>query len=418
MYFRAVTKKSGASRKYIQLCHNVWDPVARCSKTKVLCHLGPAEELDKGALQRLAHSLSRLLSPEDALEFRARLSGSPDREYLGGRQLGGPWLLNALWQRLGIGDTLRKLLAGRGYSTPVERLLFAMVASRALAPSSKHAMEFWVKQVVHIPDLPQVDVHKLYRAMDFLLEASEDLQREVFFGVANLLNLDVDLVFLDTATTYFEIEGEDPDEVDENGQLSLEGLRQWGHSKDARGDLAQVVVAFAVTRDGIPVRCWAFPGSTSDQSIVEQVKHDLNGWRLGRVITVADSGFNSAENRRTLQEAGGHYIIGEKLRQGPKGAKTEALTRAGRFKTLANGLEVKEVLLQEGSTAERRFVVIRNPEEAERDQKKRADIVAEVERRLSELKQLTGQPHTKAACELRSHPVFGRYIRQTKTGAL
>lgn len=121
-------------------------------------------------------------------------------------------------------------------------------------------MEHWVQEEAFIPGLPEVDVHYLYRAMDFLLEASESIQEEVFFHVANLLNLEVDLIFLDTTTTYFEIAEEDTDA--EEGP----GLRKRSqHSKDERPDLPQVVIAFAVTRGGIPVRCWVWPGNTSDQ---------------------------------------------------------------------------------------------------------------------------------------------------------
>jgi transposase len=94
--------------------------------------------------------------------------------------------------------------------------------------------------------------------MDFLLEAADDIQHEVFFSVANLFNLEVDLIFLDTTTTYFEIEGEDADDAEDSG------LRKRGYSKDNYPELAQIVIAFAVTRTGIPVRCWVWPGNTAD----------------------------------------------------------------------------------------------------------------------------------------------------------
>ncbi|WRP14334.1 hypothetical protein VLY81_13075 [Geochorda subterranea] len=144
--------------------------------------------------------------------------------------------------------------------------------------------------------------------MDFLLEAAEAIQREVFWTLANLFNLEVDVIFFDTTTAYFEIEGEDAD-----------GLRRWGHSADDHPKMAQVVIGLAVTRDGIPVRCWVWPGNTGDQNVVAEVKRDLNGWKLNRVVVVLDTGFNSEANRRILQGAGDHYIIGEKLRVGPQG---------------------------------------------------------------------------------------------------
>lgn len=410
MYIRIVTSKTKKGpTEYVQLCHNFRDKLAKTSKTEVIYNFGRADQLDVRAIERLISSLARLL-PEGEGELHA--SKGKEIKFLGSRELGGSWLLEQMWKRLEIDKTLSKLISNREFKTPIERMLFAMVANRALAPSSKLNMEHWVEEKVYIENLPEVEVHQLYRAMDFLLEASERIQHDVFFSVANLFNMEVDLLFLDTTTTYFEIEGEDEDTADRGG------FRKWGHGKDNHPELAQVVIAFAVTRDGIPVRCWVWPGNTSDQNVIEEVKRDLNTWRLGRVVMVQDTGFNSETNRRILQGAGGHYIIGEKMRLGPKGKPHEALKQKGKYRTLDNGLEVKESIVGGDSEARRRYIIIRNPEEAIRDQKKRTDIIEEVEQRLDELKQLDGEPHEKTVCALRSHKVFGRYIRQTKTGKL
>jgi len=401
--------------EYIQLCHNYRDKESGRSKTNVLYNFGRADNLDLDALRRLVKSISKFLPEEEAAVIQGELGFESPMKYMGSRQLGGCWFLDAMWSRMGIDSVLHGLLSKRSYTTPVERLIFAMVANRALAPSSKLHIEHWVANEAYITSLPEVEVQQLYRAMDFLLEAADEVQHEIFFSVANLFNLDVDLLFLDTTTTYFEIEGEDADVIDDTGESSV-GLRKRGYSKDSRSDLAQVVIAFAVTRTGIPVRCWVWPGNTSDQEIVEQVKTDLNGWNLGRVVYVEDTGFNSERNRRILQGAGGQYIIGEKLRNGPRAELNEALSFGGRYLKLDNGLEIKEVIVGADSAVARRFVIVRNPEEVERDRLKRDEIVKETERRLEALKQLEGEPHNKAACALRSHAVYGRYIRQAKNG--
>jgi hypothetical protein len=352
------------------------------------------------------------MPPEEAQRLSQDAEVQMPFEFLGSRKLGGALVLDGLWRKLGIDRTLKRLIQKRGYHTPVERLIFALVANRALAPSSKLAMEHWVAKEVWIPGLSEVEVHQLYRAMDFLLEAHDEIQHELFYSVANLFNLEVDVLFFDTTTSYFEIESEEGEEA----------LLKRGYSKDGRPDLAQVVIGFAVTRDGIPVRCWVWPGNTSDQSVVEEVKRDLNDWKLGRVLVVLDTGFNSEENRRTLRGAGDAYLIGEKLRLGPDGKPPEVLSRAGRYRRLEDGLGVKEVLPHPGSAPRsgsgERFVIVENPDEAERDRKRREDIVAEVERRLEELGQLEGEPHTRAVCALRAHPTFGRYLRQTRSGGL
>jgi transposase len=256
--------------------------------------------------------------------------------------------------------------------------------------------------------------------MDALLGEHDEVQREVFWRVKNLFNLEVVLIFLDTTSTYFEIDGEDElqDGDDRAGEGVEDGIRRRGHSKDARPDLAQVVIAFAVTRDGIPVRCWVWPGNSVDVSMIAEVKRDLNTWKLSRTVLVMDTGFNSEANRRILQGAGDAFIIGERLRSGPHGALHEALSRAGRYRSLPSGLRFKEVIMNAGSVTARRFVIVHNPEEAQRDAHQRDEIVHELERRLATLGDFAGKEHTKAACSLRAHPTFGRYLLQRKDGKL
>ena len=397
----------GYGIRHAQLAHNVRGPKAGQPRAQVLYHFGRVDQLDRAMLRRLVRSIARFLPPEEQVELQQQLGMEWPFQYLGSLKLGGTWLLDGLWKRLGIAETLQRLLSQRHYQTPVERHLFAMVANRALAPSSKLAIETWVGQQVYVDGLSQVDVHQLYRAMDFLLEAADAIQREVYWRIANLFNLDVDVIFLDTTTAHFEIEEEDED-----------GLRRWGKSADDHSGHAQVRMGFAVTRDGIPVRCWVWPGNTADRSVVQEVKRDLNGWKLNRVLLVLDAGFNSAETRRILQGAGDHYIIGEKLRVGAQGVPAEALRRGGKYRKLPDGLEIKEVIVGGDSAARRRFVVVRNPEQAERDRQTRESILAELRRRLEELPQLEGDAHTKAVCALRAHEVFGRYLRQTRNGRL
>jgi hypothetical protein len=168
------------------------------------------------------------------------------------------------------------------------------------------------------------------------------------------------------------------------------GARRRAHSKEKRPDFAQVEIAFGVTRDGVPVRCWVSPGNTADVSMIAQVKRDLNSWKLSRTVLVMDTGFNSEANRRFLQGAGDaadlrSVIIGEHLRLGPKGELHGALKRPGRYRTLASGSRFKEVIIHPGSVAARRFLVVHNPEEAKRDGHKRTETILELERRLIEL---------------------------------
>jgi transposase len=293
-----------------------------------------------------------------------------------------------------------------------------------------------------------MDEDQAYRAMDLLVEADTDasVQEAVFFAVADLLNLEVDLLFFDTTSTYFERAFEDPDPDPADGAHASPGFRRYGHSKDHRRDLPQIIIGLAVTREGIPVRCWCWPGNTNDQAILPEVKDGLRGWRLGRVVTVVDRGFSARENLAYLQRAGGHYIAGERMRDGSPHA-AEALARQGRYQQVRDNLRVKEVHLD--STPGIRWILCHNPEEAERDQATRdaaiARITAELERihraRTRAREQARGRraatamtaaarrkaeqqadreeaAHLKAECALREHPALGRWLRQTPTGRL
>jgi transposase len=248
--------------------------------------------------------------------------------------------------------------------------------------------------------------------MDWLLEVEAELAEQIYWALCNLLNLEVDLLFFDTTSTYFEIDEPDPPTPD-----AAKGFRSFnGHSKDHRSNLPQVVIGMAVTRDGIPIRVWTWPGNANDQELIRQVKEDMRAWKLGRVVWVADAGFNSAENRQLLQLAGGHYIIGQKLRRDSKEVQA-ALSHRGRYRQLADNLEIKEVVLDDGTMRDR-FVVCRNPEAAQRDAARRAGDIEELEQAIAGSDHLAEAKRADLAARLRSRPYLGRFLKLTPTGRL
>lgn len=403
--------------RYLQLAHNERNaqgtPVA-----KVITSLGREDQVDREGLMRLVASISRFLA-QDGLEATAPAGFS----FLGAPELGGPHLLGALWTELGLGRCLARAAKATRHRSDVERAVFAMVAQRALAPGSKLAATQWLGRDVEVPGLERVSDDQLYRAMDFLLANGERVQESVFHSVANLLNLEVDVIFFDTTSTYFEADPDDEDE-DEEGELVEPWLRRLGHSKDHRPDLPQAVIGLAVTREGIPVRVWVWPGNTNDQTVVEEVKADLTGWQLGRAVYVMDTGFNSKENLRALRSTGGHYIAGCKLRSGM--AETQiALSRQGRYQAIKENLRVKDIRVGDGEAATR-YVVCHNPAEAQLQRDRRdchiKRIEAELQRLAAQRERASGkserQAHHRGECALRDHRTLGRYLRQTKTGRL
>lgn len=406
MYVRKISRhnKNGTTTTYVQLAHNVRDPKSGYACAQVLYSFGRADSLDVEAIRRLVGSLCRFISPEDALEVQASLeSGKAGLKYIRSVPMGGAYLLRKLWERLGLEKVIERALATREFISPVEWAIFAMVANRALAPDSKRGMEEWVREDVALGNPESISLQHLYRAMDFLLEHDEHVQREVFHATADLFNLEVDLLFFDTTSTYVERQEE-------------EGIRRYGYSKDKRPDLPQVVIGLAVTKDGLPVRCWVLPGDTQDMTTVERVKSDLLGWKLSRCIWVMDRGMSSKENRIILQKAGGHYILGEKLRDNQQ-AHQKALSSKGRYQKVRDNLEVKEIVVGQGERR-RRFVLVRNLGQAEKDKATREKTLQKIEEALEALGDQRGKAHKKAVCALLSHRTMGRYIKQLKDGRL
>jgi hypothetical protein len=444
MYLRTTSRRNadGSTVRYVALAHN--HRVEGRTQAQVLLNLGREDRLDHDGLRRLVGSINRYLGEgdggSDALSATGAGGGvvaAAGLRLVESRPMGTVWLLDGLWKALDVDAALGSVLGARRFSTDMERVLFALVANRAVDPCSKLAAAEWASCDAAIPGLAGMDEDHAYRAMDLLVaaDAQAQVQEAVFFAVADLLCLEVDVLFFDSTSTYWERDTE---------EVGQDAFRRYGHSKDHRKDLPQIVIGLAVTREGIPVRVWCWPGNTNDNTVIPQVKDDLCGWRLGRVVTVVDRGFSSDENLAYLRRAGGHFIAGERMRDGSPDAAA-ALARAGRYQQVRDNLRVKEVTLE--GTPGIRWVVCHNPDEAIKDKAARDDAVARVVAELDRIaaaraktktaktaakngvRTKTTAParrkpdaeeaaHVKAECALRDHPALGRWLRQRPTGRL
>jgi Transposase DDE domain len=424
MFVRVATRrnKDGSAVRYVQLVQNEWDPAARSSRMRVVHSFGREDQLDRAAVERLAMSLGRLLGQGE------RTAGAaPELAYAGSVAFGGTYLLDQLWQQLGIGQVMTAMLGRTRRDAATERVLFALVANRALAPSSKLAAAHWAGRTAHIDQLPATTDDACYRAMDWLHQARDALERQVFGQVAAALNLEVDLLFFDTTSTYFEVDDEDePVLRDQDGSpvpadaaggggdgQDMTGFRVFGKSKDHRDDLPQIVIGLAVTRTGIPVRIWCWPGNTADSVLIRQVKRDMRDWTLAKIVWVADRGFTSQANRRYLRRGDHHYIIGEKLRSGSAEAAA-ALSRQGRYQEITGNLRVKEVRISD----DERFVICHNPEAAERDAATRARMLARLKEMIEGTDTLSATRRAELRGVISTKPGLNRYLRVTPGGLL
>ena len=422
MFLRETRQKrvDGTVVTHLQLAESVWNPSKRRSDTHIVLNCGRAEDPQVvERLRRLAKSILRRCSPEEIV------AEDPSWKLVDAWPYGDLYVFEALWRRLGLAEILETQAKGRKFDFSVERALFALVANRALAPCSKlYCYEQWLREDVRIEGTRDLELHQLYRAMDFLEAHKEALEKAIYFRVADLLNLDVEIIFYDTTSLHFEVEAEDQGIGNDDlvrgsepaGAELYKAPRKRGYPKNGRSDVPQIVVGLAVTRGGFPVRHWVFPGNTVDVSTVAQVKEDLRGWQLSRCVFVGDAGMVSQDNLRQLSLGGGKYIVCMPIHPGGEVAEA-VLARPGRYQEVAENLQVKQVVVGNGERR-RRYVVCHNPQEAARQRAHRDQVLAELTAELASLNHLSGQPHTKRACELRASGRYGKYLQQSPTGKL
>jgi hypothetical protein len=289
--------------------------------------------------------------------------------------LGCPLVIETLWERLGLKKTLNSIEQATGSQVPYERAILAMVTNRLCDPESKLGVwDRWLS-TVYLPSCASLRLRHMYEAMDLLHANIDTIEQTVFFNTANLFNLEVDLIFYDTTTASFQVDAEDHSEADPNATL-----RKFGRCKEG-GWAPQVVVALAVTRDGIPVRSWVLPGNTADVTTVEKVRADLRGWNLGRAMFVADAGMNSEDNRVELAKACGKYLLACRMASISE-INLKVLSKRGRYTKFKDNLYAKEIIVGDGERR-RRYILCYNPKQAQRQRSHRQLIIELLEAELA-----------------------------------
>jgi transposase len=414
MYLRTTRRKNKDGRivEYYQLAHNERHPDTRKPVARIIHSFGRADQLDRDQLVRLCNSIARVcglkvfdpLNDSEDKQPNDPLGLSDDVKLIRTVAFGCVLVIEALWERLGIGKELRDICKAKKIKVPYERALLAMVANRLCEPESKLGVwDRWLSKV-YLPSCESLKLEQMYEAMDLLYDHRQLIEKNIFFHTANLFNLKVDLIFYDTTTASFSIDQEDEDSEALNG-----AVRKFGRAKEGTWS-PQVVVALAVTREGLPVRCWVFPGNTTDVNTVEKVRSDLRGWSLGRALFVADAGINSQDNREELGRACGKYLLATRMASVTE-IKRDVLSKKRRYTVIKDNLHAKEVIIGDGEMR-KRYILCFNPKEAKRQRKHRGRVIEILE------KELAKHPDKKAtaqwAIELLASQRYKRYLTITK----
>jgi Transposase DDE domain len=362
MFVRLKSYLSKGNRyEYLQIVESFRDQGA--VRQRVVSNLGRLDQLvASGQLEQIVSGLSRY--SEAYRGFQAFLRGELDG--CTARTWGPALLFGRLWEDQRLPEVIRHFSQGRGFQFEVERAVFALSLQRLCAPGSDLFGRGWL-ETIEAPGLSALRLQHLYRTCAFLAGIREELERELFFRDRDLFSQELELVFLDTTSTYVYRDQET-------------SYRRRGFSRDRRADLPQFILCVAVDAKGWPVAWEIYPGNTADGAALEKIVGTLRGrFRIRRTIVVADRGMMSPGAIRLLEDhpVPFDYILGCRMRK-QKEVNQEVLARAGRYQVVAGNLEVKEV-----NVRGKRYVVCRNPEEAQKDQAAREAILSQLEEVLS-----------------------------------
>ena len=380
MFFRV---KSAGSYQYLQIVHSVRE--GEKVRQQVFATLGRLDELKaSGRLEALIRS--GLRHCENFAVIDAHAAGETQAVTVLG--IGPDLVFGRLWKECGIEEVIQSLLEARRYDFDVERAIYLTVLHRLFASGSDRAAERWREDYL-IPGTEALDLHHLYRAMAFLGNGIEskgqktlgtprclkDLIEEELFERRRDLFTEVDLVFFDTTSLYFEGRGG-------------ESIGKRGHNKDHRPDLYQMVVGMALDVEGRPICCEMWPGNTADvKTLIPVVKRMRERFRLREITVVADRGMVSQATLEAFEKSDPpvRYIVGVRMRRQKEVNTTVLGSRARWFESVPERnnakdpapLKVKEVWVEE-----RRYIVCLNEEERRKDAHDREAIVAHLKDQL------------------------------------
>lgn len=379
MFFR-ITR--AGPYQYLQIARSHRD--GKTVRQQTLLSLGRLDILQaSGQLEALLRSGLRLCQRLTLVDAHAAGKTEP----VAVRRIGPDLVFSRLWEQTGIQQCLVQQLAERRYEFSVERAVYLTVLHRLFAAGSDRAAERWREQY-RIAGTEELDLHHLYRAMAFLGEPLEDKDRvlgsprcvkdrieEALFDRRRDLFSEVDLVFFDTTSIYFEGRGG-------------ESLGQYGHSKDHRPDLPQMIVGLVLDIQGWPLCCEMWPGNTTDvKTLVPVVNRLKQRFRVREMGVLADRGMISKETITALEGSDPpvRYILGARMRR-QKEVSEKVITKRGVWQEVyperTRSKDPAPLQVREVKVGTHRYVVCLNEEERRHEAQAREAIVEHLREQL------------------------------------
>src|SRR5271170_2212625 len=266
-----------------------------------------------------------------------------------------------------FGQIFRELGFNQILPQKQSEVLRDVLLARIAMPTSKHRAQ----EILAADFGRDIPLDRIYRMLDALLLKKDAVQKQVFSATQSLFAEQVNIVFFDVTTLYFESTEEDE-------------LRTFGYSKDQKFHMTQVVLALATNMAGLPVGYRLFPGNTAE---VKTLLACLDEWKkilpIGEVFLVADRAMMSEANLAALENAQIKYVIAAKLKKMPPSIRKQILEKNGEALLFEEELVTKREFTLSN---QRRLVVTHSPKREKKDRLDRERIVEKIQKRIGKSK--------------------------------
>jgi transposase len=360
MYLKTLTQKNksnGHVRKYLQIVES--RRVNGSPRQKVLLSLGRIDTPEgRKLLESLAEAFVQASERHSLLDLREDLKAHSTRE------LGTTLVFRRIWEDLGLAELLSSEMSEVETEFDLPEAVFNMVLNRLSDPSSKRQLETWQKSVEGIESF---GLHQYYRALDYLVNHKDALEKRIFNRMRDLFHADVDVILFDTTTVAYYGDSD-----------QHEDLLEYGFSKIRRGDLKQIVVGVIMSKQGIPLGHEVFEGNRNDVTCFSQIINQVSEkYKVDRVIMVGDRGMISKNNIRHLEQKNYKYIFGYRMRTIRQEDRHKVFSEKEFRKLKSVDLQFKEATYDG-----KRLIVCYSEERAEKDRLHRENILERIKDKI------------------------------------
>ncbi len=294
------SKKKYGIYEYLVISESVRSSSGK-STTRNIANLGNINNFDRKKVKDLIKGLARIFEIEDYTD-------TEDLKISEVLEHGSILLWRKIWNRLGLSKIIDQQVhqSESRIKLDVVKYIEMMVINRCTSPLSKLATSRWIERtsykIMKGYSSLNPEVEYFYRSMDYLLNAKDGIEFDIYQNLQNLFSINVKLTFYDITSTYF--------------YSDCCSISAKGYSRDGRPELEQVVIGVVTSYEGYPIKHYVFTGNTKDETTVAEVVGELKKkYNIQETVFVGDRGMITKLNIQEILDKNYDYIMGVKQKQ-------------------------------------------------------------------------------------------------------